>query len=357
MKKWLPLKYLTVLTLPLTVAVSFLSEGWATFFPLMYAFGIIPLVELVLKPNHHNLNELEEQEALDNKAYDIIIYAILPIQFGFLIWFLNILPGYWNLSSIGHTVSMGLMCGVLGINVAHELGHRSKKYEQVFAQLLLLSSMYMHFFIEHNRGHHKNVSTPEDPASARKYENVYAFFYRSITQSYISAWKLEFKRLRKLQNPALSFKNEMLRFQLIQLGFVILVWWFFGTFATIAFLIAAFIGILLLETVNYIEHYGLSRNKTKSGYYERPQPNHSWNSDHQMGRLLLFELSRHSDHHYKASRKYQILKYHDDAPQMPTGYPGMMLLALVPPLWFYIMDPRLDKATPSSGIKKIASYQ
>jgi alkane 1-monooxygenase len=149
----------------------------------------------------------------------------------------------------------------------------------------------------------------------------------------------------------------MLRFQLIQLGFVILVWWFFGTFATIAFLIAAFIGILLLETVNYIEHYGLSRNKTKSGYYERPQPNHSWNSDHQMGRLLLFELSRHSDHHYKASRKYQILKYHDDAPQMPTGYPGMMLLALVPPLWFYIMDPRLDKATPSSGIKKIASYQ
>jgi alkane 1-monooxygenase len=181
---------------------------------------------LFLKPNHHNLNELEEQEALDNKAYDIIIYAILPIQFGFLIWFLNILPGYWNLSSIGHTVSMGLMCGVLGINVAHELGHRSKKYEQVFAQLLLLSSMYMHFFIEHNRGHHKNVSTPEDPASARKYENVYAFFYRSITQSYISAWKLEFKRLRKLQNPALSFKNEMLRFQLIQLGFVILVWWF-----------------------------------------------------------------------------------------------------------------------------------
>jgi alkane 1-monooxygenase len=135
----------------------------------------------------------------------------------------------------------------------------------------------------------------------------------------------------------------MIQFQLIQAAFLFLIYWFFGFFVLTCFLGAALMGILLLETVNYIEHYGLQREQLENGRYERAMPAHSWNSNHVVGRLMLFELSRHSDHHYLASRKYQVLRHHDNAPQMPTGYPGMMLLSLVPPLWFAIMNRRIEK--------------
>ena len=139
----------------------------------------------------------------------------------------------------------------------------------------------------------------------------------------------------------------MIQFQLIELAFVGLIFFLFGWLITLYFLAAAVIGFLLLETVNYIEHYGLQRKKTTEGNYERAMPVHSWNSDHVIGRLFLFELSRHSDHHYLASRKYQLLRHHDDSPQMPTGYPGMMLLALMPPVWFWIMNKRIKKFSSS----------
>jgi alkane 1-monooxygenase len=154
--------------------------------------------------------------------------------------------------------------------------------------------------------------------------------------------------MQKKGLPILHWKNEMIQAHIIQLSFVVLIFFSFGTMATLYFLGAAFMGILLLETVNYIEHYGLQRKQTAPGKYERAMPQHSWNSDHVLGRLMLFELSRHSDHHYLASRKYQILQHHDDTPQLPTGYPGSMLLSLLPPLWFYVMNRRIkyfDKQT------------
>jgi alkane 1-monooxygenase len=201
----------------------------------------------------------------------------------------------------------------------------------------------MHFFIEHNKGHHKRVATPEDPSSARYGEWIFAFYFRSVFLSYFNAWKIANNDVRKKGRPVLSLSNEMIQFHLIEIAFVAIIFFVFGWLTTIYFLAAAIIGFLLLETVNYIEHYGLQRKFIAEGKYERAMPAHSWNSDHVIGRLFLFELSRHSDHHYLASRKYQVLRHHDDSPQMPTGYPGMMLLALMPPLWFMVMNKRIKK--------------
>jgi len=243
---------------------------------------------------------------------------------------------------VGRVSAMGLMCGSFGINVAHELGHRSTKREQWMAKALLLTSMYMHFIIEHNRGHHRHVATPDDPATARKNEWLHTFLVRSVVYSYISAWKIELNSLKRKNIHPLSLKNEMFRFLMIQIGFLVAIAVVFSPTSMLYFATAAGIGIFLLETVNYVEHYGLVRNEVSPGKYERTMPHHSWNSDHILGRLMLFELSRHSDHHFVASKKYQVLEHHEDSPQMPTGYPGMIVLACFPPLWFLVMNPKVD---------------
>ena len=201
----------------------------------------------------------------------------------------------------------------------------------------------MHFFIEHNKGHHRNIGTPEDPVTARKGEALPVFWLRSITGVYRNAWRIANSESKKKNGTAISIKNEMVMFTLIEIIFILFIFFVFGWMSLLMFLVAAGIGYLLLETVEYIEHYGLKRNKISEFRYENTRPAHSWNSDHQMGRLLLFELSRHSDHHYQVHKKYQTLKHHDDSPQMPTGYPGMMLLALIPPLWFKVMNPRVER--------------
>ena len=344
MKAGKSLKYLSVFTLPALVLLSFYSHGWLSFLPLLYIFAFLPLLELFTQPDQRNHAPEQEEQLLGRRLYDFILYAAVPVQYSllFLFFFRIQEPGLDGLSLTGRITAMGLMCGVFGINVAHELGHRSSKHEQWMAQALLLTSLYMHFFIEHNRGHHKNASTPEDPSTARKNESVYAFWLRSGGSSYISAWRLEKERLRKKGMPALHWHNQMLRFQLIQLVSILTVGLTFGPVGLGSFLAAAVMGMLLLETVNYIEHYGLLRKAMESGRYERVMPQHSWNSNHPIGRLMLFELSRHSDHHYKASRKYQILRHHEQSPQMPTGYPGMMVLSLLPPLWFRLMNPKIE---------------
>lgn len=337
------LKYMLVLVLPAVTYLSFTNYGWITYLPVIYSFAIIPTLELFFKPNEANLTEVEESLRKKDRIYDWQVYLMVPIQVVFVYLFLESISevGLATSDMIGRITSMGMMCGVIGINVAHELGHRSKKYEQFMAKILLLSSLYMHFFIEHNRGHHKHVSTKEDPSSARKNEALYMFWLRSVVFSYISAWKLEIGRLKKSGKAFVSIHNEMLMFQLIQIALLTTIAYFYGWVVMSYFVLAAIMGFLLLETVNYIEHYGLQRAK-KGEVYERVMPNHSWNSNHIIGRLMLFELSRHSDHHYIASRKYQILRHIDESPQMPTGYPGMMLLATIPPLWFKVMNSRIQ---------------
>jgi alkane 1-monooxygenase len=337
------LKYTLAYTTPLIVLFSIYSGNYWSFSAVILLFVIIPFFELFTKGSTKNLDKIEEEIAKEDKIYDWLLYGLVPLQYIILIYFLYRLssgtaPLYFK---IGATTAFGMSCGILGINAAHELGHRVTRYEQLMSRLLLLTTLYMHFFIEHNRGHHKNVSTDEDPASSRLGETVYAFYFRTIWGSWWSAWHLEAERLKRKNFHFWSIKNEMLIYQIVQALLIITIGYFFGVMTLLYYFLGALIGILLLETVNYIEHYGLRRKKN-GDKFERTLPIHSWNSNHPLGRLILLELSRHSDHHYMASRKYQILRHFDESPQMPTGYPGMLLLSLFPPLWFNIMHKRIE---------------
>jgi alkane 1-monooxygenase len=325
--------------------IAFKETGIACWYTLLYTFFVIPFLELFIKADQKNLDETEEALAKKNRAYDFVLYATVVLQYYSLWIFFHAVQeaniSNWDLA--GRIISMGLLCGTFGINVAHELGHRVNKFEQFLAKMLLLTSLYMHFFIEHNKGHHKHVATASDPSTAKYNQSLYAFWPQTLVGTYKSAWKIANEELSKKGQSVFSLRNEMLLFQLIQLLFLVGIFIFFGITTTLLFMVAALIGGLLLESVNYIEHYGLTRNETENHQFERVQPHHSWNSNHIIGRLMLFELSRHSDHHYLASRKYQILRNFDNAPQMPTGYPGMILLSLVPPLWFKVMNNRMKK--------------
>ncbi len=339
------LKYFSAFLSVAAILVSMLAGGIWTFFGLFYAFFLIPFLELFMQGTTENYTKVEEEVIKKDAKYDLLLWAILPIQYAMMAVFFYKLShedfSWWE--TAGLISAFGISCGVFGINVAHELGHRITRHEQFMSKMLLLTSLYLHFFIEHNRGHHKNVSTDEDPASSRLNESVYAFWFRSVKDGWISAWKIENDRLVKLNLPWYSIKNEMLFYQLIQAVFLLAILIVFGWKIALCFIASATIGFLLLETVNYIEHYGLRRKMIDGAYYEKVLPIHSWNSNHPIGRLLLFELTRHSDHHYMASRKYQVLRHFDESPQMPTGYPGMMVLSLMPPLWFAVMNKQVEK--------------
>jgi alkane 1-monooxygenase len=343
------LKYLSPVIVYVLAWLAFTQTGWLTWCPMLYAWVLLPLAELFINPDAKNMSAAEEDLAKKNSIYDYMLYIIVVLQFAMLYKFLSVIQQHylqwWEIT--GRVWTMGLLCGTFGINVGHELGHRVNKFEQALAKALLLTSLYMHFFIEHNKGHHKNVATPQDPSSARINESIYTFYFRTIIFSYLSAWKIANDEMRKKGLSILNIKNEMVQAHFIQLLFVSLILFVFSWPVTLYFLCAAAIGILLLETVNYIEHYGLRRKQVTEGKYERALPEHSWNSNHILGRLMLFELSRHSDHHYLASRKYQVLQHHDNAPQLPTGYPGSMILALIPPAWFYVMNRKIKQLQTS----------
>ena len=277
--------------------------------------------------------------------FDLILYLHLPILFG-LLWMYFSKISFEPISTfelVGLTSGMAILLGGFGINVAHELGHRENRFEVLLARLLLLPNLYMHFTEEHNLGHHKNVATPKDPSTSRYGEMIYAFIPRSMFGVYIEAWQLENRRLKRAGLSIFHWKNKMIWFQIIQGAYLLSVGLVFGWGIVPFAIIIGIGGISLLESVNYIEHYGLRRKQLESGRYEPVQPHHSWNSEHAAGRIFLFELTRHSDHHFKANRKYQILRHFEEAPQLPTGYPGSIILALFPPLWFSIMNKRVPQ--------------
>ena len=339
------LRYTVIFTGPAIGYISLTQLGWWTWALPIYAYLIIPFIELFAKGSKENISDAEEDMFNTDRLFDYLLYVQVPIQYLFMIIFLFAItePGLTLFEYCGRVVTFGIACVSLGINVGHELGHRAKPYERFMAKALLLSTLYMHFIIEHNRGHHKRVGTAEDPASAKYGEVIYFFMVRSVIFGYISAWKLEASRLQAKGLSFWSWRNEMIRFQLIQVALLVLIYYGFGLLGMLSFMASAIFGFLMLETINYVEHYGLRRKKDDRGNYEKILPTHSWNSNHLVGRLMLFEISRHSDHHYKASRKYQVLRHFDEAHQMPTGYPGMILLALFPPVWFYVMHRHIAK--------------
>ena len=339
---WRDLKYLIAYVAPLAAYLGICLQGPWSFGSVYVGFVLIPLLEFFTPQSVENVPAEEEPLRARSQFFDYLLYLNIPILYGLLLYYFNTLAagGLAAYEIAGMTLSVGLIVGTIGINVAHELGHRANRLEQLMSKILLLSALYTHFNIEHNRGHHKNVATDEDPASARLGESLYAFWRRSVTGGYRNAWQLERERLEKLGARVWGWQNEMVRFTVFQLLYLLavgLVWSWQMTGYAVAI---ATVGFLMLESVNYIEHYGLRRRKMANGHYERVSPRHSWNSDHELGRIFLYELTRHSDHHYKATRKYQVLRHFDDSPQLPMGYPAAILLSLAPPAWFKVMNER-----------------
>jgi alkane 1-monooxygenase len=337
--------YSTALTIASLAAAGFILGGAWTVSFLIVVFGLVPILELRMRPDERNLSADEESERQESPLFVWLLWAVVPLQYGLMALYLNgVISGHLSgWSWVGATLTMGVCCGAYGINVAHELGHRLDAPSRFMAKALLLTSLYMHFFIEHNRGHHARVATPDDPASARAGETLYGFLPRSLAGGLRSAWEIEARRLERQGRGAWTLHNEALRYHLIQLATLAAVGWALGALALASFIAVALIGALMLETVNYIEHYGLARAPRARGGYEPVRPEHSWNSNHTIGRALLFELSRHSDHHAHPRRSYATLRHHPEAPQLPTGYPGMILLSLFPPLFIPYMERHLER--------------
>jgi alkane 1-monooxygenase len=263
------------------------------------------------------------------------------------------------LDSIGLALTVAMVSGI-AINTAHELGHKRASIERWLSRVALAQSGYGHFYIEHNRGHHVRVATPEDPASARLGESFYAFLPRTVLGSVRSAWELERTRLARLGSSPWSPRNDILDAWAMTIVLFAALVAGFGVVVLPYLLIQAAIGFSLLEVVNYLEHYGLLRQRRDDGRFERTRPEHSWNSNNTASNVLLYHLQRHSDHHANPIRRYQALRHVDDAPQLPTGYAGMILLAVIPPLWRRIMDHRvldhyrgeLDRANLKPGLRR-----
>ena len=241
---------------------------------------------------------------------------------------------------IGVALTVGVLGGI-GINTAHELGHKKDSLERWLSKITLAQTAYGHFYIEHNRGHHVRVATPEDPASARFGETVWEFLPRSVWASLRSAWQLEAQRMRRLDKSPLSIDNDVLNAWLMSVVFWGALIAVFGPALIPFVIIQAVFGFTLLETVNYLEHYGLLRQKTANGRYERCTPEHSWNSDHLVTNLFLYHLQRHSDHHANPTRRYQTLRSIDGSPSLPSGYATMIALTYVPAVWRRVMDHRV----------------
>ena len=335
------LKYLFAYSVPLSAFISFESMGLGTYTSVIYAFIILPFLDLVTGNSPKNLSKEDENNKTVKRIFDVMLYLNLPIVFG-LLWlvFTKIqTQEYATYELIGIGLSAGILLATNAINVAHELGHRIPYFERFMSKCLYMPCLYMHFYIEHNFGHHKNVATPNDGATAKYNQTVFSFWITSVTKQYLDAWKCQMKLLKNQNHPFFSMKNDMLWYHLIQPAYLFGVFYFFS-FDVMLFAIAiGVVSFLFLESINYIEHYGLRRFKTPSGRYERVQPHHSWNSNFNIGRIVLYELTRHSDHHFKSSKKYQLLNSYEQSPSLPLGYPASILLSFIPPLWFKIMNP------------------
>lgn len=339
------LKYLFAYSVPLSVFISFESVGLGTYTTVMYAFIILPILDIISGSRSENLSKDQVNDKKSKWIFDVMLYLNLPIVFGllFLVCTKIETQEYDVYEFIGLGLSTGILLATNAINVAHELGHRTPYFERFMGKCLYIPCLYMHFYIEHNFGHHMNVATPNDGATAKYNQTVFSFWITSVTKQYVDAWKHQINLLTTKKYPFFSVKNDMLWYHLIQPTYLFGVFYFFSIDTMLFAIASGVVSFLFLESINYIEHYGLRRFKTASGRYERVQPQHSWNSNFNIGRIVLYELTRHSDHHYKSSKKYQLLNSYEQSPNLPLGYPASILLSFIPPLWFKIMNPLVPK--------------
>ncbi len=352
MKSLKKVGFFSAFILPGLLVTGFYMGGpwlWAIH---IFVFILVPVLDEVAGKDRHNVSKEAFGQEMKRRYYRMVTYMWVYVQLMVMGWCFYIVATH-SLSLVEWTAltsGAALVTGGIGITVAHELGHKASRLQQFYAKVLLMMVGYMHFLIEHNRGHHVRVATPEDPASSRKGESFYAFWPRSVFGGYQSAWKLESERLKKKRVGFFTLENQMLIYTLspvifvafiLVIGYLIMGEWHWEIL--IFYMIQAFLAFTLLELVNYIEHYGMQRARLPNGRYEPVTPLHSWNASQSASNFLLFQLQRHSDHHAYAYKPYQVLDHHEESPQLPAGYSAMLMVALIPPWWFKLMDSRLEK--------------
>lgn len=328
---------------PLCTVLGFIAGDIWTFSGVFFLFVMTPIMDELSGSKEENPSGELEESNKKNLAFDFWLWFWVPVQLAIMI-FGGYKVGFEALTTVeftGVALSTGIVTGGIGITIAHELMHRQGSFERALAEILMTLVSYSHFCVEHVYGHHRNVATPEDPATSRFGESVYQFLPRTLLGTLKSAWVLERERCQRSDIHVLSLRNRRLRY-FLTLGTI------YGLLAVLTtplvlayFAIQSAVAVLLLEVINYVEHYGLQRKKLESGRYERVLPKHSWNSTHRLTSFYLFNLPRHADHHYLASRPYYNLRHMEGSPQLPAGYATMLLLALFPPVWKKVMDPRV----------------
>jgi alkane 1-monooxygenase len=309
----------------------------------IFVYVIIPILDRFFGDDASNPPEEIVAWLEQDRYYRFVTYAFLPMQYialftGF--WLMTRHGGLPVVDRLGIAFTLGSLNGI-AINTAHEMGHKKEHLERWFARVALAPSGYGHFFIEHNRGHHVRVATPDDPASSRLGESFWAFWPRTVSGSFRNSWELEKRRLRRMDRRTWTLRNDVLNAwaMTVVLWAVLIV--LFGVGIVPYLLLQAVFAFSLLEAVNYLEHYGLLRDSLPNGRYERVTPKHSWNNNHIVTNLFLYQLQRHSDHHANPTRRYQALRHFEDSPQLPSGYASMIVLCYFPPLWRRVMDRRV----------------
>jgi alkane 1-monooxygenase len=332
---------LTLIPLALTGASV---GGWTVILLPLYGWGLFTLMDAIAGLNLRNGDPDTPDD--DLIWYQLITLIWFPLQFLLvmgMIWYVPQAAHLGVLEKIGLIFGIGVISGTIGINYSHELMHQKSKLDRWLADLLLASVLYSHFRSEHLRVHHLYVGTPRDPVTARYNEGFHRFFPRVLRQCLRSSWKAEKALLARRERPVWHRSNPFWRYGALQGGMLALALYLGGWQGLVLFVFQAFVAIWQLELVNYIEHYGLTRRHLGEGRYEHVLPRHSWNAAHRVSNWLLINLQRHSDHHYKPDRRFPLLQNHPEgeAPQLPHGYPLMTMVAMVPPLWRRVMNPRV----------------
>ncbi len=341
---WLWSPAVPVTFIAATLMYTWTGHWWWLLYAPLVIHVLIPVLDQTLGEDASNPTDEAVARMETDVYYRALVWAYVPSQIigtalGAWLVAMQSMPWYAYAALV---FLVGAINGV-GIGTGHELGHKKEKWDQWLSKLALAPSLYGHFYVEHNRGHHKNVATPGDPASARMGESFWAFLPRTVIGSLRSAWQLEKLRLARQGHGVWNIRNDNLQAWAMTVVFFGALALWLGWVVLPFLLLQGVYAASMLESVNYVEHYGLLRAKDAEGAYVRCAPEHSWNSNHIVGNLILYHLQRHSDHHANPSRRYQSLRHFEEAPQLPSGYAALITVAYVPSLWFAMMDHRVIK--------------
>ncbi|MFK8030955.1 MAG: alkane 1-monooxygenase [Gammaproteobacteria bacterium] len=331
-----------------------LSANLYAWLPVLVMYLLIPLGDLLIGKDSNNPDEADVTRLSQQRYYKTLVLLTLPVAA------LSLAAGLWMFThwaelgltgKLGLILSFGTVHSGIMINAAHELIHKPTRHEQRVGGILLSMVLYPSFKIEHVRGHHVNVATPADHSTSKLDQSLYHFLATALLNNVRTGWQLETQLLRKRKLKVLSWQNELVRWYTLVAALTLTSTLMFGWTGLLFFIAQGFVAISVLETVNYLEHYGLKRRKLATGRYERTTHQHSWNSNYLLSNIISFQLQRHSDHHANPQRRYQVLRHFDDSPQLPAGYSAMIVLAMIPPLWMRVMNPRVRRyyASDSAG--------